>query len=248
MSANAPQAIWDLWYRIRDLWKGPGQQDEELSGIVGDALHSFGFHLSPNELRAAGKGGDYSLQGTRNSAGAVAYPDDASALDVHFGPAGMITATSRLLAAAKARDPRMGAVFEFCGTTNGSNPHPYYLATHQDDPNNTGGWSDSHLTHCHFSFWRDVSHNFDALKGVADVIAGIPLIKEFTMDDAAKAAFAALNKRLDATDAKFDALAHAVWAYKRPRPTPADQQAEPQALAYLMRAAAAGTPVTPSKP
>lgn len=166
--ATAPKAIWDLWYRIEALYNGPGLQDEELAGIVGDRAHSFGFHLAPNELPSS----DYSLQTARDKAGARSYPGDASALDVHFGPAGMVTVTKRLVAAANARDPRMNALYEFCGTTNGRTPHPYTVDTHSDDPNNNQGWDSSHVTHVHLSIHRDVSHNFAAIMGVADVMAG----------------------------------------------------------------------------
>lgn len=174
--ATAPQAIWNLWYRIRDLYLGAGQQDEVLSGIVGDSLHSFGFHLSYNDLKRLGKAGsDYSLHQQRDRQGGLDHPDDASALDVHFGPVGMVIVTKRLIAAAKANDPRMRALYEFCGTTNGKSPHPYTVDTHTDDPNNFQGWDVSHVTHVHLSIHRDVCNNFTAIQGVADVIAGIPL-------------------------------------------------------------------------
>lgn len=197
--ATAPEAIQQLYRDIAAKWTGPGRP--VLSGIVGDAAHSFGFHLSPTDLRSRGESGDYSLQGARNKAGALANPGDASALDVSFDPDGMKLATTRLLAAAKARDPRLDGLFEFCGTTNGSSPHPYYLSTHTDDPTNSSGWDDSHVWHVHLSIWRDASVNYDAIKGIADVICGISATEELTMDAEVKAAFDALNARLDALPA-----------------------------------------------
>lgn len=171
--ADAPKAIWDLWYAIEAKYNGPGLQDEELAGIVGDRNHSFGFHLSFNDLRSLGvAGSDYSLQTTRDRNGAHAHPDDASALDVHFGPQGMIAVTKRLIAAANAHDQRMSCLYEFCGTTNGRTPHPYTVDTHTDDPNNTQGWDDSHVTHVHLSIHRDVCENAAALLPLADIIAG----------------------------------------------------------------------------
>lgn len=171
--ANAPEAIRRLWSDIEDKYNGPGQQDEELAGIVGDKNHSFGFHLSLNDLVALGEGGsDYSLQTARDKRGAHAHPDDASALDIHLGPQGMIAVTKRLIASAKdPNDSRLDCLYEFCGTTNGRNPHPYTVDTSTDDPNNTQGWDDSHVTHVHLSIHRDVCNDFDAIKAVADVIA-----------------------------------------------------------------------------
>lgn len=185
--ANAPQAIWDLWHRVEAEYNGPGLQDEELAGIVGDAAHSFGFHLSPNELPA----GDYSLRTARDKAGAAKYPNDASALDIHFGAQGMVNVTKRLIASANnPSDHRLDCLYEFCGTTNGRTPHPYTVDTNTDDPNNTQGWDSSHVTHVHLSIHRDVCNTFTALSGVADVIAGASedIVDAATIDAIATAA------------------------------------------------------------
>jgi hypothetical protein len=186
--ATAPAAIWALWYRIEELYNGPGLQDEELAGIVGDRNHSFGFHLSYNDLRSLGiASSDYSLQPARNMKGGKAHPDDASALDVHFGPKGMITVTKRLIASAQdPHDHRLDALYEFCGTTNGTHPHPFTVYTGTNDPNNTQGWDSSHDSHVHLSIMRDKCNDEAALLPIADVIAGIPLTEEFTVDAKSK--------------------------------------------------------------
>lgn len=157
--ANAPSAIWNLFGLITVLTK-------QMSGIVGNVAHSFGYHLARNDL----PGDDYSVELARDHGG---DGSNASALDVHFDPPHMILVTKRLLAAAKAHDPRLAGLRSFCGTTDGYNTHPYDLATGQDGPLNS--WDSSHLTHIHMSFFRDVANNAAALAPIADVINGVPI-------------------------------------------------------------------------
>ena len=68
---------------------------------------------------------------------------------------------------------RLSALREFCGTTNGTNPHPYDLSTGFDDPNNTEGWDDSHLWHIHLSIYRMHANDESVLLPIADVFAGV---------------------------------------------------------------------------
>lgn len=162
MSARAPQAIWNLWYAIhREIPRSL------LGGIVGDVAHSFGYHLARRDLPAT----DYSVQLAKDKLGKA---DCASAIDVTLPPDLMITCTKRLIAAAKAHDPRLHVVREFCGTTNGASPHPYDVNSDFDDPNNTEGWDVSHTGHIHISFYREYADSA-ALLPVADVLAGKPL-------------------------------------------------------------------------
>jgi hypothetical protein len=156
--ATAPQAIYSVFDDIQ-----AAIPSANLGGIVGDVAHSFGYHLARNELPST----DYSVQYALDHEG---DPGSASALDVDLGPELMITVTNRLLRAAQERDPRLAGVREFCGTTDGYNTHPFDLATRQDGPLNS--WDSSHLWHVHISFYRAYSENYDAIKGVASVIAG----------------------------------------------------------------------------
>ncbi|UQX89499.1 hypothetical protein M6D93_05690 [Jatrophihabitans telluris] len=84
----------------------------------------------------------------------------------------MIKYTARLIAAAKAHDPRLAAVRELCGTTNGTQTHNFDLANHSEGLDQ---WDDSHLWHIHLSLYRDSVSNLAALEGIADVFAGKPL-------------------------------------------------------------------------
>lgn len=159
MGAFAPQPIVDLFGLIQK--KIPSAI---FSGVVGDAGHTFGYHLARQDLPAD----DYSVEldlDRQGDAGA------ASALDISLSPDLMLTVTKRLVAAAKKKDPRLKALREFCGTTNGLNPHPFDLSSDSDDPTNTQGWDDSHLSHVHLSIYRGFAENLDAIAPIADVIA-----------------------------------------------------------------------------
>lgn len=154
--AIAPQAIETLYGTVTVGGK-------QLGGIVGDAAHSFGYHLARNQL----PGDDYSVVLPLDKQGAS---DCASALDISLGPAEMIMVTKRLLAAARNHDPRLRALREFCGTTDGQHTHPYDLSNGQDGP--LDSWDDSHLWHVHLSFYRAYANNHDALAPIASVING----------------------------------------------------------------------------
>ena len=157
MSTVAPQAIWDCWDAIH-----AGIPSAQLSGIVGDPAHTYGYHLSRQDCSS----GDYSVQLSRDLQGPSNY---AAALDVNLDPGLMKTVTNRLLKAAKNRDPRMNAVRSFCGTTNGTVTHSYDCSNGHEG---YGEWDDSHLWHTHISFYRDSTTNSAALRQVADVYVG----------------------------------------------------------------------------
>lgn len=160
MSAYAPQAIQQLYSVIASRLP-----QAQLGGIVGDFGHSFGYHLARNDLPST----DYSvvLPLDRQGDGGC-----ASALDVTFGEGSplMVECTSRLLAAAKANDPRLRALREFCGTTDGQHTHPYDLSNGQDGP--LDSWDASHLAHIHLSFYRAYANDYAALAPIADVFTG----------------------------------------------------------------------------
>lgn len=158
---TAPQAIRDVFTRVQ-----ASVPSAVLSGIVGDAAHSFGYHLSRQDLIARGEPNDYSLVLPLDRLG----PDDtASALDISLSPDLMKTVTGRLLAAARAGDPALSAVREFCGTTDGVNTHWYDLPTRSEG---LGVWDDSHLWHVHLSFYRAHCTDYAAINGVIHVITG----------------------------------------------------------------------------
>lgn len=190
--ARAPQAIWNLWYAIeREIPKAL------LAGIVGDSQHGFGYHLARNELPPT----DYSVTLPHDRKGKA---DAASALDVSLPPDLMIACTKRLVAAARAGDPRLRALREFCGTTDGRRTHPFDLSNGQDGP--LDSWDSSHLTHIHLSFYREFADDTAALLPIAEVLAGAtpdPLEELMALDpDSAE------YKRLVAD------IADAVWKKK----------------------------------
>jgi hypothetical protein len=165
MTATAPARILDVEKEFAQRADRP--KSYRFSGVAGDANHSFGYHVDPLEL----PGSDYSLQTARDRAGAAAYPHDASAWDLSFGPGDMKTVTNRLLTAAKKSDPRMKAVREFCGTLDGRNTYPWDLHGNQSEGINS--WDDSHLWHVHISFYRDATEA--QIRLVLDVLCGKPM-------------------------------------------------------------------------
>lgn len=192
MSARAPDAIRNLWFDVQRL-----VPQAVLSGIVGDTAHSFGYHLARRDLPSS----DYSVHTTLDRRGAS---DCASALDISLSPDLMQKVTRRLHAAAVNRDPRLKALREFCGTLDGSHTYPWDLYTNTSEGIDT--WDDSHLWHVHLSFYRAYADDYAALAPIAQVIAGVSITKEFTVDATAQAAFDALNRRLDALAADVSAV------------------------------------------
>lgn len=155
---------------------------KQLSGIVGDSAHTYGYHRGRDYLPAS----DYSCQLWLDKQG---DGQAASALDIKLSTADMELATGRLLKAAKAHDPRLKGLREFGGTTNGTLTHSYDLA----DPNNPnddhegfGEWDDSHLWHLHLSFYRAYSNNWDAIKGIFEIINGAAVSGESPTTSAPK--------------------------------------------------------------
>src|SRR5882724_7129713 len=97
-------------------------------GSKGNEFHDYGFHRSENWINLSPDSrygtSDYSVQGSVNHA-----PDKnwISAFDFTPGEWGtglnrqrMREITSRVLAACKAHDPRVGDLYEFAGTLDGS--------------------------------------------------------------------------------------------------------------------------------
>jgi hypothetical protein len=138
----------------------------DLSGIVGDQEHTYGYHRA----RAVLPADDYSVRLLEDRMG---DPWAASALDItpaHRG--GMVILTRRLLAAAKRRDPRITRVVrEFFGTVDGVNVTGFDVIEKRHSSADS-----SHLYHLHISFLRRFACNAAALAPVADVLA-TPLAK-----------------------------------------------------------------------
>jgi hypothetical protein len=135
-----------------------------FSGVVGDAAHSYGYHLARNQL----PGSDYSVQLAADREG---NGDAASALDISLPPDQMIAVTARLRAAAKAGDPRLYALREFAGTLDGRTTFNRDLSNATEG---FGNWDDSHLWHIHLSGYRRYADDADAWRAIADVFTDAP--------------------------------------------------------------------------
>ncbi len=153
----APDAIRWLANQIVD-----SVDTAEISGIVGDVAHTYGYHRSRNVIPR----NDYSavLAADRRGDG-----DAASALDMKYSAKWMRIVTARLIKSAEdPGDPRMAGVREFYGTTNGA-------VVNGRIHNGNYEWrfessDDSHLWHVHISFLREHANNKQTMRNVLSVI------------------------------------------------------------------------------
>ncbi len=113
-------------------------------GIVGDAAHTYGYHLGKDRLRA----GDYSASLARDKAGLT---NAASAIDIgnHTGLKALTNFLALAGAAGQAKDVREVIGPGFDGRA--------YRWSADNDWNREGPRApgDSHEWHCHVSFYRD---------------------------------------------------------------------------------------------
>lgn len=134
------------------------------SGIVGDAAHrrDGGYHISREDQ----PGDNYSV--AQYAADRYGPSDAAAAVDMTMKRDGMVTVTKRLLAAAKARDPRLVPyVRAFNGTTNGTTAIRVEVQTF-------GLFSATvdHVWHVHLEIHRKYVNNMAAMRAILSVIAG----------------------------------------------------------------------------
>lgn len=225
----APQPILDLFAAIKRRMPAA-----ELSGVLGDRAHTYGYHRARNVLPAS----DYSVQLAGDRAGDGWA---ASALDVKLPDELMRLVTRRLLTAAQAHDPRLRAVREFCGTLNGAETFPWDIAG-GNRSEGVGSWDASHLWHIHLSFLRSYATDAAALAPIAGVILGdAPPTPPPPPKDAAMSSL---------SDADVQRIAAAVWAH--PIVNPDNKVSRPAADRLLdtelEARAAAPHPATPPRP
>lgn len=132
-----------------------------------------GYHHSREDLiRRFGANGAYSIKHALDKQGDAKA---AAAFDLLFGSdAQLFLATKRIYAAAKAKDPRVYMkVREFGGTRDGKNVTAYNITEQRSI-----SFDDSHLWHLHISVHRAYTEDAAVLKGIADVLCGVPLQTE----------------------------------------------------------------------
>lgn len=158
MTEYAPAAI--LW--LANEITGPdGIGTAQLSGVIGDRAHTYGYHRCRDVL----PGDDYSVQLSADQRG---DGEAASALDISYGPDDQKLVTRRLMDAMKARDARIHPyVREFFGTLNGSTVTGWDGAA-----DGYTSSDDSHLWHVHLSFYRQYATDQTCMAGIRDVILG----------------------------------------------------------------------------
>jgi hypothetical protein len=175
----APKPLVSLFEHVR-----PYFDSEKFGGVVGDANHGSGYHVSPADLHRRGIAGtDYSMQCPADLRGAARLPTAASAVDLTFSRLDeLVTVTRRLRKACtpgstRGYDPRVEPLREHIGTLDGRNVCGYNrVATGSGSRSRVGwtpsGFSDSsHLWHAHLSILRDYTDDLNLI-GLAEVVAG----------------------------------------------------------------------------
>lgn len=157
---------------LRNAYERPA----DAFGAKGNLVHTSGYHrsrawiLHSPDSRSGAR--DYSVLQALDQGGS---DDDVSAFD--FTPAAwgsadnrakMRVITSRVYAAAKARDPRLANLREFAGTLNGTSVVTFNCA----DGTLRDPFDSSHLDHGHGSLWR--SRAAADHTGILHVMLGAP--------------------------------------------------------------------------
>lgn len=159
-AGRATAAMTKLYNDLKKIPSGVG------SGMI---AAKSGFHSS-RAYNKAYHSGDYSIRGSYNDGG----PSDAgAAIDISMSSAQMKIVTKRFIAAMDRKDPRVSALKEFIGTTDGRNVVRYTRETPTSKPERASSDS-SHLWHGHWSLFRDFVDDYDKIKGIADVALGKP--------------------------------------------------------------------------
>lgn len=188
--ARITAAMWRLWTdRPVAAWL--------LGGIYADKR---GYH----NTRAANQArwpGNYSITLPLDRQGPS---DKAAAIDYTMAASEMRRRTGFLIAAADRRDPRLFAVREFYGTTDGANVHGRIKDSRE------GAWrravsDSSHLWHIHISFLRAYVNVWAELAPVLSVLRGETLAQwqaaqdtegdRMSVEDARRGAIAAWRSR-----------------------------------------------------
>jgi len=172
MATRAPAALLWLARRWEDgIDSAMARQDAAtFAGIVGDPAHraTGGYHISLEDLIAAGMSGDYSIaQFTDDRRGPA---DCASAVDMTMSTAAMRLVTGRLAAAWRAQDPRLDAVRGFNGTLDGV--HALRWDASNPDPNTVNAATGDHLWHVHLEVFRRWCDDMTVAAGILGVILG----------------------------------------------------------------------------
>lgn len=171
MATVAPNNLW-VMYALLDPYLGSLRK----GGIVGDTAHvaGGGYHISRDDLKFHGQGGDYSIQAPADKRGPG---NAAAAIDLTLSTTEMKTVSKRLKAAMEGTDydPRIEPLREFIGTVNGTQ----VCGFNRYKTGRATGWypsgysESSHLWHVHLSFFRAYCNDKNSILGVAEVVAGL---------------------------------------------------------------------------
>lgn len=134
----------------------------EKSGVL---AAKSGYHNSYNANKKRWPG-NYSITEPLDQLG---DRDAASGWDAKFNRADMRTATTRLMNASLAGDPRLHCVREWFGSYDGNVVTGYSIYRKRKATSDA-----SHKWHIHVSGWRKYANDAKAWLGVAEIICGLP--------------------------------------------------------------------------
>jgi hypothetical protein len=170
MTTKAPPNLYKLYTVVK-----PGFSSMQKGGVVGDLRHvaGGGYHISRNDLRAHGQGGDYSIQAPADKRGDGNF---ATAINITLSKPQMVEMSKRLKAAFDRDDPRIDCLREFIGTVDNRNVCGWnrYRTGRRTGWYASGYSETSHLSHVHLSFFRAYSNDWNRMLGVAEVVRGLP--------------------------------------------------------------------------
>lgn len=175
-------------------------------GIVGDQAHveEGGYHIGATSLRKAGMFNDYSLEFPMDYNSKTDY---ACAADIGGSASLQMKLGTRIVKALKARDPRVyGYIRAVNAPFNGISIDRRYDCENPATPLDDNIQSNSDRNHIHVEWYRTVVNKSEIFDGIFDVFAGIPLVEGLVMDAEVKAAFDALNAKIDKTNATVTSI------------------------------------------
>ena len=151
-----------IYQPTRDLYNAVVKA---MGGVgSGIAAQKTGYHDS----RQNNPSGNYSVVQSWDKEGPA---NGAAALDITLSDAKMKKFTKLLMDAMDRKDPRVMAMREVIGTVDGRSVVRYTRET----PNGAPRWASSdssHLWHIHISLYRKYINDWNALKGIIEVLDG----------------------------------------------------------------------------
>ena len=185
------------------LWTGEGGVN---LGVVGNAAHTYGYHLGRDRIYGRGGQGarDYSVRTARDRAGLT---DAAMALDLgrlHGSLTPLRAFSVWLVAQCRANRPGTSDIREVIYTPDGKSVYGWSREAGVASRPILGYGDSSHLTHTHISFYRDAERHDLAVAFRPYFATGAATVKSYAVPTAPSVGTVAKGKVIYTTDALDD--------------------------------------------